>query len=111
MEIFENKRTIDERYAYAVVMTKIQRHQKLKAKGGFKFEMERRVLTMTSQTLAMKAKRVLARADIFVRLVRPSPKLTPRGCSYGLEMYMGELSRAIDILEENRIPFGEIIGI
>ncbi len=68
------------------------------------------VLTMTSQTLAIKAKRVLFRRGIPVKITRPSPRLTPHGCSYGLEMDAPMISRAIDILEENRIPFGEIIG-
>ena len=73
--------------------------------------MERRTLTMTSQTLALKGKRVLFRQGIFVRIVRPSPRLTPRGCTFGLEIEAHQISRAIDILEENRIPFGEILGI
>ncbi len=73
--------------------------------------MERRILTMTSQTLAIKAKRVLFRQGISVKLVRPSPRLTPRGCTFGLEMETYQISRAIDILEENRIPFGEILSI
>ncbi len=73
--------------------------------------MERRILTMPSQTLAMKAKRVLFREGISAKLVRPSPKLTPRGCSVGLEMDSYQLSRAIDILENDQIPIGEILGI
>ena len=72
-------------------------------KGGFNFMMDRRILTMTSQTLALKAKRVLFQQGISVQIVRPSPRLTPRGCSYGMEMRMHQIARAIDILEENRI--------
>ncbi len=73
--------------------------------------MDMRILTMPSQTLAMKAKRVLYRSGIDVRIVRPSPKLTPRGCTWGLEMAGHMISRAIAVLEENRMPFGEILGI
>ena len=73
--------------------------------------MERRILTMTSQTLAIKAKRVLFRGGISVKIVRPSPRLTPRGCMFGLEMEAYQISRAIDILAENRIPFGEVLDI
>ena len=73
--------------------------------------MERRILTMTSQTLAMKAKRALFRRGISVKIVRPSPRLTPRGCTFGLEIEAHLISRAMDILEENRIPFGEILDI
>ena len=73
--------------------------------------MERRILTMTSQTLAMKAKRVLFRKGISVQIVRPSPRLTPRGCTFGLEIEAYLISRVMDILEEHRIPFGEILDI
>ncbi len=72
--------------------------------------MEQRILTMPSQTLALKAKRVLLREGIGVHLVRPSPRLTPRGCTVGLEMDFRHLSRAIDLLEQHQIPFGEILG-
>ncbi len=71
--------------------------------------MERRVLTMTSQTLALKAKRALLRQGIAVKLVRPSPRLTSKGCTFGLELDAGLVMRAIDILEGDRIPFGEIL--
>ncbi len=72
---------------------------------------DRRIVTMTSQTLAIKAKRVLFRNGIPVKIVRPSPKYTPHGCQYGLETDVFSISHAIDILEENRIPFGEILDI
>jgi len=72
---------------------------------------EERILTMSSQTLALKAKRVLFRKGISVKIVRPSPKLTPRGCTFGLEIEARLISRIMDILEENRIPFGEILDI
>lgn len=70
--------------------------------------MERRVLTMRSQTLALKAKRAFLRQGIAVRIVRPDP--TPRGCVFGLEIGAENVVRAIDILERERIPFGEILG-
>ena len=71
--------------------------------------METRILTMTSQTNAMKAKRLLEKNGIYVRLVRPSPKLTPKGCSFGLQTDDRLLSSAIKYLEQNDIPYGEII--
>jgi hypothetical protein len=69
---------------------------------------ERRVLTMQSQTLAMKAKRMLLRQGVAARLVRPDP--TPKGCTFGLEIGAENVMRAMDILERERIPFGEILG-
>jgi hypothetical protein len=79
-------------------------------KGGFSF-METRILTMTSQTVAMKAKRLLEKNGIYTRIVRPSPKLTPKGCSYGLQMDVAILSIALKYLEQNNIPYGETIQV
>ena len=70
-----------------------------------------KILTMTSQTLAMKAKRVLEKKGIYVRIVRPSPKLTPRGCSFGLQTDERLMSAVLHYLEQEKIPFGEIIEI
>ncbi|MBQ8496653.1 MAG: DUF3343 domain-containing protein [Clostridia bacterium] len=69
-----------------------------------------KILTMTSQTLAIKAKRVLEQKGISVRIVRPSPKLTPRGCSFGLQADERLFSYILYYLKEEGIPFGEIIN-
>ena len=79
-----------------------------KKKGGFSF-MDTRTLTMTSQTLAMKAKRLLERNGIYVKIVRPSPHLTPKGCSFGLQIDSRLLASAIKYLEQNGISYGEVI--
>lgn len=68
-----------------------------------------KILTMTSQTLAIKAKRVLEQKGISVRIVRPSPKLTPKGCSFGLQADEKLFSYILYYLKEEGIPFGEII--
>ncbi len=73
--------------------------------------MEKRVLTMSSQTAAMKAKRLLLKYGISVRLVRLSPRLTPKGCAWGLEMNVYAVSNVLNHLEENEISFGEIMEI
>ncbi len=70
-----------------------------------------RILTMTSQTLAIKAKRSLEKKGISVRIVRPSPKQTPRGCSFGLQAEDRLFSYILYYLEQEKIPFGEIIDI
>ena len=77
-------------------------------KGGFPF-METRILTMTSQTAAMKAKRLLEKNGIYTRIVRPSPKLTPKGCSFGLQIDNAILSVAVKYLEQNDISYSGII--
>ena len=71
--------------------------------------METRILAMTSQTIAMKAKRLLEKNGIYTRIVRPSPKSTPKGCSFGLQMDAAILSVAIKYLEQNNISFGDTI--
>ena len=71
--------------------------------------METRILTMTSQTVAIKAKRLLEKNDIYTRIVRPSPQLTPKGCSFGLQMDIAILPIALKYLEQSGIPYGEIL--
>ena len=73
--------------------------------------MEMRVLTMSSQTLAMKAKRTLEKNGIFVKIVRPSPKLTPKGCTFGLQMDARLVSTVFHYLDKEGISYGEIIEI
>lgn len=71
--------------------------------------METRILIMTSQTIAMKAKRLLEKNGIYTRIVRPSPKSTPKGCSFGLQIDAAILSVAIKYLDQNSISYGDII--
>ena len=71
--------------------------------------METRILTMTSQTIAMKAKRLLEQNGIYTRIVRPSPKSTPKGCSFGLQIDAAILSVAIKYLDQNSISYGDVI--
>ncbi len=71
--------------------------------------MEMRILTMTSQTVAMKAKRLLEKNGIYARIVRPSPNLTPKGCSFGLQIDERLLATAAKYLEQNDIPYGEVL--
>ncbi len=71
--------------------------------------METRTLTMTSQTVAMKAKRLLEKNGIYVRIVRPTPNLTPKGCTFGLQIDERLLTAAVKYLEQNDIPYGVIL--
>ena len=71
--------------------------------------METRTLTMTSQTVAMKAKRLLEKNGIYTRIVRPSPKSTTKGCAYGLQIEGALLSVATKYLEQNDIPYSDIL--
>ena len=71
--------------------------------------METRVLSVSSQTVAMKAKRLLGNNGIFTQIVRVNPRITPKGCSWGLEIETSAITTAIYHLEKNEIPFGGIL--
>jgi hypothetical protein len=71
--------------------------------------METRTLTMTSQTFAMKEKRLLEKNGIYARIVRPSPNLTSKGCTFGLQIDERLLAGAVKYLEQSEIPYGEVL--
>ena len=73
--------------------------------------MDTRVITMTSQTIAIKAQRTLQRSGIKCKIVRPSPRRTPRGCTWGIQIDVYSVNSAVYVLENAQIPFGEIIRI
>ena len=73
--------------------------------------MDTRVLTFTSQTIAMKAQRTLQRNGIHGKIVRPSPKQTPRGCTWGIALDVYDVNAAITVLDGANIPFGDVIRI
>ncbi|MBQ7309252.1 MAG: DUF3343 domain-containing protein [Clostridia bacterium] len=72
--------------------------------------METRVLTQTSQTNAIKAKRLLHRNGISAVIVRLSPKMTKNGCAFGLRVDRYAVNRAVLLLEDGGIDFGEILA-
>jgi hypothetical protein len=76
-----------------------------------RFPFMEKILTMTSQTLAIKAKRLLDKQGIYVRIVRPSPQKTPKGCAFGLQTDARLISYMIYYLEQEKIPFGEVIDL
>lgn len=73
--------------------------------------MDTRVITMTSQTIAIKAQRTLQRSGIKCKILRPSPRQTPRGCTWGIQIDVYSVNSAVYVLENAQIPFGEIIRI
>lgn len=73
--------------------------------------MDERVITVTSQTIAIKAQRLLRKSGIKCKIVRPSPRQTPRGCTWGIQIDVFSVNNAIYLLEDAQIPFGEVIRI
>lgn len=70
-----------------------------------------RVITVTSQTTAFKAVRTLQKNGISCKIVRPSPKQTPRGCTWGIQVNVFAVNTAVFLLNQAQIPYGEVIRI
>ncbi len=68
------------------------------------------VISLRSQTVAEKVKRLAAVERIRTEIVSVDPKLTKRGCSVGLRLNCDEINGLIAILEKRKIPYGDIFG-
>jgi hypothetical protein len=88
---------------------RMSRHTSAKIKRKAVCPLMEKILTMRSQTLALKAKHALEKKGIYVRIVRPSPRLTPGGCGFGLQADEKLFSYILYYLEREDIPFGEVI--
>ena len=72
--------------------------------------MDVRMITVSSQTIAIKAQRMLRKNGIRCKIVRPSPSQTPHGCGFGLQVDVYSVAAAMDFLEAADIPFGDVVG-
>ena len=61
-----------------------------------------------SLTYAQRAANALERAGIPVRLLRSPAEISPTGCSYSVKLPARYLSRAMTVLNRNRLPYGGI---
>lgn len=68
------------------------------------------ILTMKSMTHALRAKNVLASRGIVVDVVNLDPKLTEKGCGYGIRFPCGEAAAVQGILAAREVPFGVLMG-
>ena len=59
--------------------------------------------SMTSQTYAIKAQRLLAQDSIPCRVVRLDGERSRSGCSYGIEFSCQQLGNVKNILSKNRV--------
>lgn len=60
-------------------------------------------------TIAQMAKKSLAREGIYASVVSIDPKLTEKGCAYGVSFRCSDRDRVRDILASDRVPYGQII--
>jgi len=67
--------------------------------------MDKRVITISSQTAAIKAQRLLESKRIRSRVVKLRPEQNERGCSHGVEVNESDLGAATVLLMENGIKY------
>lgn len=68
------------------------------------------ILTMKSVTNALRARSVLEGKGVPAEVVNLDPKLTKKGCLYGIRFPCGNTSDVRRILTERDVPFGELMG-
>lgn len=70
--------------------------------------MEKLIITISSQTAAIKAQRLLESKRIRSRVVKLRPEKNERGCSHGVEVDAENLGKATVLLTENGIQYSGI---
>ena len=68
------------------------------------------ILTMKSITHAIHAKNVLEGRGISVTIVSIDPRLTARGCSYGIRFACADADRIKGTLDAKGAPYGVLLG-
>jgi len=67
------------------------------------------IITFKSLTASQQAVRNLSSFGIFSSVVSVDPSLTKRGCSYGVSISCSRIYDARNILEKNKLQFGDVI--
>ena len=68
------------------------------------------ILTMKSITNAIRAKNVLEGRGISVTIVSIDPRLTERGCAYGIRFDCADAERVKGTLDAKGVPYGVLLG-
>ncbi|MGM9632632.1 MAG: putative Se/S carrier-like protein [Eubacteriales bacterium] len=68
------------------------------------------VATIPSINICISAKRALAEAGIFSNIVSIDPKVTRRGCTYGVEFACENEKEVRNVLRKARINYSQIIN-
>ena len=71
--------------------------------------MNRRVITINSPTMAIKAARLLNKKGLKAKMVKLLPGQSSRGCSAGVEIEYFKVNASLDILTEAGIPYGGVV--
>lgn len=71
--------------------------------------MKNTVITMNSETYAMKAKRTLSAYAIPSEVIKLDPESAKRGCAFGIELKNGYTAdSAVRILTDAGIPYSKV---
>lgn len=71
--------------------------------------MEKRIITLNSQTAAIRAHRALASCGIRAKVVRLSPSQSRRGCGHGVETDARDIKAATSCLYYSGINYSDVI--
>ena len=65
------------------------------------------LITMRSETYALRAERVLRSRGIMVKMVKLEPEYSSRGCSYGIQLDCRNRTAALSVLNEINLPYSD----
>ena len=68
------------------------------------------VISVRSNTVAERVRRIAAAERIRSEIVSVDPKLTKRGCSVGLRLPCEDVAALRHILDRRGITYGDILG-
>ena len=68
------------------------------------------VVAMQSRTAAERGRRTAALARIDAEIVSIDQSFTKRGCSVGVKVRCDKIYTLTDLLDKNKISYGDIIG-
>lgn len=68
------------------------------------------ILAMKTQTAAERARRAAVLERIPVQVVSVDPSVTRHGCALGLMLPCTETGRLMRVLDQKKIPYGDVIG-
>ena len=68
------------------------------------------ILTMKSVTYALRARSALAARGIDAEVVNIDPKLTKKGCAYGIRFACAQTLSVERILSSKELPYGVLMG-
>ncbi len=66
------------------------------------------LITMRSETYALRAERVLKNRGIYAKTVKLDGEYTARGCAYGIQLDCRNRTVALSIFNEINLPYSDV---